>query len=366
MDPTTTCCPPRACPASGPSGQGTMGLHARKDTRFLGTECPKPCSATQGPGFSRLRTSAETVRLVGTVLAHGWPLQALIVALGSEARTGADGVARGGDHGQAGQEPLVEPPRALGPGQAEESRVQTQGGLGWRALALRGKTRVWRGGAVRAQRARPRRRRRRARGRRGAARRPRLGCPEGVGSSLRAMREPWRAPLPTGTGGRPRRRRGRQVLIAQGVKRDARQRVVDTARRRGEGTPARVATLRRRSPGNGGIHTASLERRNAPVRARRASLTRRGRARARRTLTLQHGLSLLGTVAHVCTPPARLAHPGRGTPPAMAAGLTDHGWTVQARLSWPIPPPRWTPPQQRGRPAPAFKRLMARWCGDHG
>ncbi len=51
MDPTTTCCPTLACPASGQSGQGTMGLHARKDKRFLGTECPTPCSATQGPGF---------------------------------------------------------------------------------------------------------------------------------------------------------------------------------------------------------------------------------------------------------------------------------------------------------------------------
>ena len=109
-------------------------------------------------------------------------------------------------------------------------------------------------------------------------------------SSLRAMLEPLRAPIPTGTGGRPRRRRGRQVLIAQGVKRYERQRVVDTERRMGEGTPARVETLRRRSPGNGGIHTAAMERLNAPFRARRASLTRRGRALARRTLTLQHGL----------------------------------------------------------------------------
>ena len=49
-----------------------------------------------------------------------------------------------------------------------------------------------------------------------------------------------------------------------------------------------------------------------------------------------------------------------------AAGITDHGWTVQALLSFHVPPPCWTPPTQRGRPSHALKRLIARWCGDHG
>ena len=52
--------------------------------------------------------------------------------------------------------------------------------------------------------------------------------------------------------------------------------------------------------------------------------------------------------------------------PAMAAGITDHCWTVRELLSCRVPPPRWTPPKQRGRPSHALKRLMARWCGDHG
>ena len=50
----------------------------------------------------------------------------------------------------------------------------------------------------------------------------------------------------------------------------------------------------------------------------------------------------------------------------MAAGITDHGWTVQELLSFHVPPPRWTPPKQRGRPSHALKRLIERWCGDHG
>src|SRR6266487_1073417 len=109
MDPTTTFCPNGACPARGQTGQGNSGIHSCQDKRFLGTECHKTFSATQGTAVYRLRTSAETVSLVVTLLAHGCPRQALVVALGSAARTGAGWVARGGAQGQAVQEHLVEP-----------------------------------------------------------------------------------------------------------------------------------------------------------------------------------------------------------------------------------------------------------------
>ena len=81
------------------------------------------------------------------------------------------------------------------------------------------------------------------------------------------------------------------------------------------------------------INTAYIERLNATFRERLASLTRRGRALARRTLTLQHGMYLIGTVYNFCTPHASLAHASGGTTPAMAAGITDHCWTVQELLS---------------------------------
>ena len=37
-------------------------------------------------------------------------------------------------------------------------------------------------------------------------------------------------------------------------------------------------------------------------------------------------------------------------PPAMAAGITDHCWSVRELLSYRVPSPRWTPPEHRGRP----------------
>jgi transposase-like protein len=366
MDPTTTFCPNVACSARGQTGQGNIGIHSCKDKRFLCTECHKTFSATKGTAFYRLRTSAETVSLVVTLLAHGCPRQAIVVAFGSDERTVAGWAARGGAQGQAVQEHLVAQPRDLGQVQADESRVKKQGGMVWMALAMLVWTRVWLGGEVREQRDRPLSRRLIAHVRRCAAPRPLLCWTDGLVSSIRAMRETLRAPVHTGTGGRPRLRPWRHVLIAQVVKRYERRRMVETKRRMVDGTPARVETLRRRSQGEGGINTASIERLHATFRERLASLTRRGRARARCTLTLQHGMYVIGTVSNFCTPHARLAQAGGKTTPAMAAGITDHGWSVRELLSYHVPPPRWTPPKQRGRPSHALKRLIERWCGDHG
>jgi len=228
------------------------------------------------------------------------------------------------------------------------------------ALAMMVTTRVGLGGEVSAQRDMPLIRRLIERARRCAAHHPLLVCTDGVVSYIRAMRDTCRDPMPTGKSGRPRLRRWRHVVIAHVVKRDERRRVIETERRIIDGTPARVETLRRRSHGEGVINTASIARLHATFRERLASLTRRGRARARRTLTLQQGMYRIGTVDHFCTPHASLAHVGRGTTPAMAAGITNHCWSVQELLSFHVPPPRWTPPKQRGRPSQAFKRLIER------
>src|SRR5881628_140180 len=151
---------------------------------------------------------------------------------------------------------------------------------------------------------------------------------------------------------------GRQALRAAAV--------VATERRIIDGTPARVETLRRRSQGDGVINTAYIERLNATFRECLASLTRRGRTLARRTLTLQHGMYLIGTVYNFCTPHESLYVAGGKRTPAMAAGITNHCWTIRELLAFHVPPPRWTPPKRRGRPSHALKRLMERWCGDHG
>jgi hypothetical protein len=361
MDPTTPFCPNLACPARGQSGRGNIGIHSRKDKRFSCHACQKTCSATPGTVFSRLRPSAETGVIVVTWRAHGGPVHAMVAALGFDARPRADGWARSGRQGQGVHASRVEPPRDLGPVQAAALRGKKPGGSGWLALALMGKTRLGLGGAVSEPRALPRSRRLSERVRRGAGPRPRWFCPAGWCTSLRALRETWRAPVRPGTGGRPRRRPWRHVLLAQVGNRDARRRGVDTERRLVDGPPARGATRRRRAHGDGVSHTASIERLNATFRERRAPLARRCRALARETLTLHEGMCLVGTVSNFCTPHASLGR-AQKTTPAMAAGITDHGWTRQELLSFHVPRPRWVPPKQRGRPSRALQRLIKRWC----
>src|SRR6516162_6309108 len=229
------------------------------------------------------------------------------------------------------------------------------------ALAMMVTTRLWLGGEVSEQRDLPLIRRLIERVRRCATRRPLLICTDGLVSYIRAIRETFRDPLHTGQGGRPRLRPSRNVLIAQVVKRYERRRVVATDRRIVDGTPTRVETLRRRAQGNGVINTAYIERLNATFRERLAPLARRCRALARQTLTLHEGMFVVGTVYNFCTPHESLSSVQKTTP-AMAAGITDHRWTMHELLSWHVPPPRWTPPKQRGRPSHAFQRLIARWC----
>src|SRR4029453_16102975 len=152
MDPVTTFCPNRNCPARGQTGKGNIGIHSQKEQRFICHECHKTFSATTGTVFYRLRTAAETVSRVVPFVAHGFPVQAIVAAFGFDERTIADWWTRSGRQGQAVHEYLVEQPRDLGQVQADELRVKKQGGIVWMAMAMMVKTRLWLGGEVSTQR----------------------------------------------------------------------------------------------------------------------------------------------------------------------------------------------------------------------
>ena len=365
MDPTTVFCPNWECPARGQSDQGNIGIHSQKEKRFICKVCQKTFSATTGTVFYRLRHSDHTVILVVTLLAYGCPVQAIVKAFGLDERTVANWWRRAGKQSQAVHEHQVERPRDLGQVQADEIRVKKQGAIVWMAMAMMVKTRLWLGGEVSEHRDMALIRRLIERVRACALHRPLLFCTDGLSAYVRAIRETFRDPVPTGKSGRPRLRPWRNVLIAQVVKRYEQRRVVDTERRIVDGTPVRVETLRRRSQGDGVINTAYIERFNATFRERLAPLARRCRGLARQTLRLHEEMFLVGTVYNFCTPHASLRCDQQMTP-AMAAGITDHCWTMQELFSFHVPLPVWVPPKRRGRPSRALQSLSERWCAcDH-
>jgi transposase-like protein/IS1 family transposase len=357
MDPTTVLSPNFDCHARGQIGRGNLGIHSHKEQRFICRACRKTFSATKGTGFYRLRTPVETVVIVATLLAHGCPLQAMVAAFGLDERTVVHWWSRSGRQSQAVHEFLVEPPRDLGQIQADEIRVKKQGAMVWMAMAMTVKTRLWLGGEVSEHRDMTLIRRLIERVRRCALHRPLLFCTDGLSAYRRAIRETFRDPVPTAKSGRPRLRPWRNLLIAQVLKRDEQRRVVETERRLVDGTPARVETLRRRSQGDGVINTAYLERLNATFRERLAPLARRCRGLARQTLRLHEGRFLVGTVYNFCTPHESLRR-AQKTTPAIAAGLTDHCWTMQELLSFHVPLPVWVPPKRRGRPSRVLQHLI--------
>src|SRR5947209_3678254 len=61
-------------------------------------------------------------------------------------------------------------------------------------------------------------------------------------------------------------------------------------------------------------------------------------------------LAGLARVAHWHHELSKHLHVGSACTPAMAAGLTDHVWSICELLRYQIAPPLWVPPKRRGRP----------------
>jgi hypothetical protein len=103
-------------------------------------------------------------------------------------------------------------------------------------------------------------------------------------------------------------------------------------------------------------------------RERLAPLVRRGRMLARKALTLEQAMFLVGTVYNFCTMheslrvPATTRRPALDRTPAMAAAITQHRWSVYELLSFHIPPPRWVLPKQRSRRSRTLLALIQQWC----
>jgi transposase-like protein len=371
VDPQSVFCPNSDCPANGRIDAGNIGVHSRKERRYKCHVCDKTFAETKGTVYYRLRTPQEIVEKVVTLLAFGCPVQAIVAAYQIDERTVMGLQKRAGDHCQQVHEHLVEEPRDLGQVQADEIRAKIQAGILWMAMAIQVQTRLWLGGVLSSRRDTNLMIRLMQKVRNCALCRPLLICVDGCAAYLQAILRIFREPICTGKRGRPALRAWDGIYIAQVVKQYARKHVVGVARRIVQGTQAQIEARLRQTQGGGLINTAYIERLNATFRARISALVRRGRSLARQADSLHPAMYLVGTVYNFCTYHQSLRIPiylpnnrrrwAKRTP-AIAAGITDHLWSIEELLSFRVPPPPWTPPKRPGRPSKAMKALIAQWC----
>jgi hypothetical protein len=101
------------------------------------------------------------------------------------------------------------------------------------------------------------------------------------------------------------------------------------------------------------------------------NLVRRTRTLAQRSETLVAGMFITGCFYNFCDyhhglrlklSVGSFRHHWVQRTPAIAAKLTDHRWTYLELFAFKVPPPRWSPPIQRGRPSQAMLDLTQRWA----
>jgi transposase-like protein len=368
MNPQEQFCPNPDCKARGEAGTGNIHVHSKKERRYFCKACGKTFSETKGTPFYYLKKKTDLVVLVITLLAHGCPIQAIVAAFCLDERTVAEWLRRSGRHCQKVHGKLVGEQRfELGQVQADEIRVKAQGETLWLAQAIMVSTRLWLGGVVGQRRDYGLVAALVAQVHKVALCRELLLAVDGLASYVTAFRQAFRVPLHTGRPGRPPLLPWPNIAIVQVIKRRI-EGVLSVERRIAQGAEAMVERALLESQGGGCINTAYIERLNATFRQRLACLARRSRALARTPTMLEQAMHLVGSVYNFCTPHQSLrlklyldAYSYRWVKrtPAMAAGLTDHCWSVMELLYFKVPPPPYEPPKsrRRGRPRKGLEDL---------
>jgi len=82
-----------------------IGIHSRKERRFMCHACGHTFAETTGTPLFDLKYPIWLVIVVLSLLAHGCPPQALVAAFFLDERTVSDGQQKAGQHGKKVQEP---------------------------------------------------------------------------------------------------------------------------------------------------------------------------------------------------------------------------------------------------------------------
>lgn len=361
MKPREQFCPNWACRARGKVGAGNVTIHSRKRERYRCRECGQTFSERQGTALFGIKKPAWMFTVVVTLLAYGCPVQAIVAAFGLDERTVRAWLVRAGEQGQRVHQALVQQGQLEGQHiQVDEIRVKMVGSIQWLAQAILVGPQLWLGGVLSASRDKQLIRALAAQVRTCLCPGPVLVAFDGLTTYIKAFQQVLRDPLRTGQRGRPRLAPWPDVALVQVIKHYVQGRVAEVEQRIVQGLPTLVARLLIESQGGVLINTAFIERLNATFRQCLSWLVRRTRTLAHRPDTLTHAMFLLGTVYNFCRRHTMLSFPDRcPRTPAMAAGLTDHRWSMLEFLSFRVPPPPFVSPRKRGRKPKAVLAAVA-------
>lgn len=336
-------------------GAGNIRIHSYQPQRYRCRTCNKTFSARRGTMMEGLRTPTELVVIVVTLLAYGCPVQAIVHAYGLDERTVATWQKRAGNHCQQVHQSIVEQGKvAASHVQADEIRAKGRNLVIWMGMAIDATSRLWMAGVVSVDRDRQLADRLLQQVRRcchfvqGL-----LICTDGWNAYPKSILRAFREKVKRTPG------RGRCCLevwpdlcIATIIKHTKKKRVVEVTRRLTRGSKEKAQELLQKTAGCKQFNTSLIERFNATMRERLASLARKCRHAVHRLETLEAGMYLIGCSYNFCWPHQELSatkHYGRPCTPAMAAGLTDHIWSVYELLSYKIAPAPWSEPKQTRR-----------------
>ena len=153
---------------------------------------------------------------------------------------------------------------------------------------------------------------------------------DGFSAYVTVILKVFRDRRPTGKRGRPPLVVWADLHIVQVVKQRVGRRLVSITRRLAHGSMTEAENLMQRTQVElGRINTAYIERLNATLRTWMPALVRRTRTPSGARERLEAALFWTGCVYNFCHVHATLA----GTP-AMAADLTDHGWSIDELIRY--------------------------------
>ena len=243
--------------------------------------------------------------------------------------------------------PLCKRPTPPPSVQADEMCVRLQKRvIVWLAMAMCAKTRLWLGAEVGKKRDTRLLKQLAHRVKTCAANTPLLVVTDGWKAYREAFLKTFRVSERTGKRGQPRRLACPGFVLAQTVKWTEGGRTLGIRVCHLFGASEQVARL---LPKEQVLSTAYIERLNATFRQRLAGLHRRTRCLRAKETAFTEAVFLVGTVYNFCCPHRSLSQRRPRCTPAMAAGKTNHEWSVGELLALTIPPPPYITPKRRGR-----------------